>query len=197
MRQTIQSKLENYKSGRRPRSFGSRRKLSLLPNREAGYYMVEALVCCLIVGIISAGLADGYAKMKAMGVSSQTQLQAIGLAQECIDQLRAQQFFFVLQNLGTHNIPVNGNSATGDPLFPRPLLRDTQALTYFNGSAQGINGADDTQNFLRITNNTIAVTLAAGNNGTVDINIVINWADGQGNHTYTVNSTLTASGLNG
>lgn len=159
---------------------------------QQGYFIVEALVCCLIIGILSAGLFDGYAKIKSMSVHSQTQLQATAIGQECIDQLRSQRFDFLQANLGTHNVTIVGNSDTGDPVFPRPLLRDTQALKFYNTAT-----ADDSQNYLKAENNQAIVNLANGANGTVNADITVTWTDGAGKHTYSVSTVLTAAGLNG
>lgn len=165
-------------------------------NREKGYYLVEALVCVLIIGIISAGLADGYAKVKSFGTHSQTELQAIALGGEIIDQLRSQGFVNLIQNgLGTHQVPIVGAAATGDPIFPRPLQRDTQTLTFYKNAA---NGADDTQNYLRVQNNQAIVNLVQGpNNQSVLVTVTINWTDGNGPHTYSINTTIASNGLGG
>lgn len=163
-------------------------------HREAkGYFIVEALVCCLIIGILSAGLFDGYAKIRSMSVHSQTQLQAVAMGQECIDQLRAQRFDFLLANLGQHNITVVGAGNTGDAVFPRPLLRDT-GLTFYQNTALQV---DDTQNYLKVDNNQVSVNLTAGNNGTINADITINWGDGAGKHQYILSSVLAAAGLAG
>lgn len=175
--------------------------------REQGYYLVEALVCCLIIGIISAGLADGYAKIKSFNVHSQTELQAVGIAQECIDQLRSQQFNWLLANgMGTHNVPVVGSTSggTGDAVFTRPLLRDTD-MTYYGPSQIHYIATNyavsDAQNYLQVSGppaGTVQVTLTAAQNSTlININVVVNWIDGTGPHTYTCDTSLAGYGLNG
>ncbi len=171
---------------------------------EQGYYLVEALVCILIVGILSAGLFDSYAKIRSMNVASQTHLQAVAMGQECIDQLRSIPFNNIAGANGTYNVPVVGTAPTGvvapngTNLFPRPLLRDT-SLKYYGGANQiaGV-AADDSQNFLKVVNNTVTVVIADGGvAGSKDISVTIVWNDGKGTHTYTASSTLTASGING
>jgi type II secretory pathway pseudopilin PulG len=186
----------------------SRRKLIQLktyqhPNRETGYYLIEALICCLIVGIMTAGLADGYARIKSFSTHSQTELQAVAISEECIDQLRSQQFSFLLTQLGQHNVLITGTSPNADPLwqnslpqplFPRPLLRDTSLTYYSNVNTQ----TDDTNNYLHATNNQVMVNLTGQNdNTTILATVTITWSDGNGTHTYTVETTLTSNGLNG
>ncbi len=169
-------------------------KLGQHPNREKGYYLVEALVSVLIVGIISAGLADGYAKIKSFGTHSQVELQAVGIAAECVDQLRSQQFSVLIQQLGQHNVTLVGPPATGDPIFPRPLLRDS-TLTYYKDVA---SQTDDTQSYIRAVNNQAIVMLAQGaNNNSIDVTVTLNWVDGNGPHTYVTTTTLASQGLAG
>jgi type II secretory pathway pseudopilin PulG len=165
----------------------TRRQAHQLANREKGYYLVEALVCCLIIGIMSAGLAQGYAKIRAFNTHAQVRLQASQLAQECVDQLRCQQFNLIVANLGTHNVPITGATPTGDVLFPRPLLRDT-GLNY---------AANDAVNYVHTVNDQAVVTLTNIGNNTIDVNVSVIWNDGQGHHTYVTDTILVAGGLNG
>ena len=167
-------------------------RLRLATDRRNGYYLVEALICCMVLAMVSAALVDGYSKIKSFSTHSQVELQAVAMAQECIDQLRAQQFILLLNNLGTHNVPVSGVSATGDVVFPRPLLRDTQALTYYN---QG--QTNDTQNYIQVANNQVVVDLQNGANNTIVATVTITWNDGKGKHNYITQTSLAAGGLNG
>ena len=149
-------------------------------------------------------LVQGYARVKRAGVSSQTQLQATGIASEIYDQLRAQSFTFVLNNQGTHNATVVVDAthpAPGipDKLFPRPLLRDADpananSLTFYKAS-----DADDSQNILHVDNNTVQVTIAPSGASATALVVTVNigWTDGAGHHTYNSSSILAQLGLNG
>ena len=161
---------------------------------DRGSFLIEALVSVMIMSIMVGGVMDGYAKIRAFSVQSQTELQAAAMAQECIDQLRAQDFTtMLLPNVGTvHAVPVSSTSATGDSLFPRPLLRDT-TMTYYNNGA-----VTDTQNVLHVTNNTVTVSLQQGSaSDIIAVTVTVNWSDGRGTHTYTIQTNLAANGLNG
>jgi type II secretory pathway pseudopilin PulG len=157
-------------------------------------FLIEALVSVVIISIVIAGVMDGYAKIRAFSVQSQTELQAAAMAQECIDQLRAQDFTTtLLPNVGTaHAVPVTGSSPTGDALFPRPLLRDSTMTYYNNGQV------NDTQNVIHVTNNTVSVSLQQGAAADIiAVTVIINWSDGRGTHNYTMQTNLAANGLNG
>src|SRR5579883_131192 len=134
-----------------------------IADREAGYFMVEALVCVLIVGILSAGLFDGYAKIRSMSVATQTQLQAVSLVQECFDQLRAQAYGNLVN--GNYAVPLVSNGPTGIALFPRPLLRDTSgAYNFYKNGIAGFN-ADDSANYIQCVGGVVNVQIAASANG--------------------------------
>ncbi len=161
---------------------------------ERGSFLIEALVSIVVMSIMIAGVMDGYSKIRAFSVQSQTELQAAAMAQECIDHLRAQDFTTtILPQVGTvHNVPVTSSAATGDALFPRPLLRDTTMTYYNNGQV------NDTQNVIHVTNNTVTVSLQQGAaNDIVAVTVTVNWSDGRGNHTYTITTNLASNGLNG
>src|SRR5205085_2226583 len=65
---------------------------------------------------------------------SQTQLQATTIAQQIIDQLRAESWVLVFGNVGNHYPVVNGTCPNPpDPLFPRPLMQDG-SLVYASGA---------------------------------------------------------------
>ena len=152
-------------------------------------------------------MADGYAKIRAFGVGTQTELQAIAISQECIDQLRATQFRTLYNYTpGTYTVPIVGTD-TGGTWFPRPLLRDT-ALSYYNWQTAGnytVAGSplivaantDDTNNYLKATNNAVTVTLSWGANNTVDATVSLTWSDGMGKHTYDTHTTIANNGLAG
>ncbi len=162
--------------------------------KQEGYFLVEAMVCLLIIGILSAGLFGEYAKIQQLGANTQYQLQAVGIAHECIDQLRAQPFNQLIQAMAIpHTATIVGSTPTGDSLFPRPLLRDT-ALTYYTNPAIG---ADDSQSYIHINNNQAQVTLSSGANGTIQATVTLQWSDENGAHTYTTTTVLCAAGLNG
>jgi len=162
--------------------------------KQEGYFLVEAMICILIIGILSAGLFGEYAKIQQLGANTQYQLQAVGIAHEIVDQLRAQPFEQLIQAMAiTHVATIVGASPTGDTLFPRPMLRDT-ALTYYTNAAIG---ADDSQSYIHITNNQATVTLTGGNNGTIQATVTLQWSDENGQHTYTTTSVFCAAGLNG
>jgi hypothetical protein len=124
-------------------------------------------------------------------VHSQNELQAAGIAQECIDQLRSQQFSFISQYPGNHSPILVGTSPSGDAVFPRPLLRDT-SLTYYNSAA-----VSDTNNYLKGFTNTVAVTMTNLTINTMAVTVSVTWIDGRGPHTYTSQTTLASDGLNG
>jgi hypothetical protein len=154
------------------------------------------VIACLIAGCVATTLVQSYAQLKQATVHSQAELEAIGIAQECVDQLRVQQFVFLQTNLGTHNVTIVGASPTGDNVFPRPLLRDT-SLTFYNNTA---TQTSDLYNYIHAVNNQATVTLTQDPNtaDAIDASVLIKWNDGQyGLHSYTINTILSSSGLNG
>ena len=157
-----------------------------------GSFLVEALFATLIAAMVASVLIEGYARLKRVGVTAQTQLQATGICSEVFDQLRSQSFTFVVSQAGVHNAIVNDTGApTGDPLFPRPLLRDN-SLSYYAGA-----DANDTRNILHVVNNTVTVNIVQTTPTSLSVTCTVLWSDNSGHHTYTTSSIISKLGLNG
>jgi hypothetical protein len=159
--------------------------------------LIEALVCVLLTGMVSTALITGYVHISSMGTATQGQLDVAAISTEIFDQLRAQQFSFLAANLGTHSAIINGAGPTGDALFPRPLMRDSN-LSYYTAS-----DVSDAKNVLHVLNNAATVQLAEastdanGNTSTIQITVTIIWMDQRGKHSA-VNTTIMANqGLGG
>lgn len=165
--------------------------------RQSGDFLIEAMVCVLLTGIVSTALITGFVHISTMGTATQGQLDVAAISTEIFDQLRAQQFNFLAANLGNHVAVVNGASPTGDAVFPRPLMRDS-SLTYY--SAPGVS---DAANTLHVTNNAVSVNLAVnglnfqGAVSTIKATVTIQWSDGRGLHSVTNSTILANEGLNG
>lgn len=161
-----------------------------------GSYLIEAVIACLVAAIITTSLTQSYAQLKATGTHSQAELEAIAIAQECIDQLRVQQYSYIAANLGTHTPTIVGTSPTGDAVFPRPLLRDTTNLTFYNNTESQVT---DQLNYIRATNNQATVTLTQDPNNaqSIDVSVAVVWSDTGGSHTYTLQTIISSNGLNG
>jgi hypothetical protein len=165
--------------------------------RRSGNFLIEAMVCVVLTGVVSTALITGFMHISTMGTATQSQLDVAAVSTEIFDQLRAQQFNFLAANLGSHTAIINGTAPTGDVVFPRPLGRDT-SLTYYQAA-----GVSDTANVLHVINNTVTVDLTAntldfaGNVSTIKADVTIQWQDGRGKHSQTNSTILANEGLNG
>lgn len=122
---------------------------SITPKRKRskkGSFIVEALVSVLVASIIAAALAQMYTQVRRATNMTQGELYAMNVAQECIDQLRVQQFNVVLDHSGDTLFPkVNGAGDPTNELFPRALMHDTN-LDYSGSTTVTNNGNTTTSN---------------------------------------------------
>ncbi len=122
---------------------------SITPKRKRskkGSFIVEALVAVLVASIIAAALAQMYTQVRRATNMTQGELYAMNVAQECIDQLRVQQFDVVSDAIGTSVYPqVNGAGDPNNELFPRALMHDTN-LDYSGSTTTTNNGNTTTTN---------------------------------------------------
>ncbi|GEM_PF-3575045 len=159
--------------------------------QESGNLLIEVLVAMLVASLFATAVLTLYIQTFAIGDASQQQIMAAATAQECIDSLRALPYSTVAANLGTHYVVVNGQ-ASNDPLFPRPLAKDTGNFHYGHGP-HGNAGA--TNNFF-VVNNQVTVTITQQSSNTLLISVSVAWIDNQGTHQYNTSSILVENGLN-
>jgi hypothetical protein len=168
--------------------------------------LIEAIVCAFIAGIIELSLLKMYVQVHQMGNMSQAQLAAGAIAQEIVDNLRAQPFTVITSNLGTHNPQVNGpglGSAT-DVLFPRPLLKDDGLDYAGHGDATVAQGLSNlftaVDPVTRAHTNSITVELQQPGGGItpVAVTVTIGYIDTLGApRSYVSHAIISATGLNG
>lgn len=192
---------------------------SITPKRKRskkGSFIVEALVAVLVASIIAAALAQMYTQVRRATNMTQGELYAMNVAQECIDQLRVQQFDTVSDSIGTTvYAQVNG---AGDPLnvlFPRALMHDTNldysgstttttgnTTTTSNGNQYVMGQAAYTFHTINpdtgVSDDTVKVELTNGPIPIHSINatVTVRYLDTSGAvRTYTLSSMITDNGL--
>lgn len=192
---------------------------SITPRRKRskkGSFIVEALVSVLVASIIAAALAQMYTQVRRATNMTQGELYAMNVAQECIDQLRVQQFSLVQNNSGSVLYPqVNGAGDPTNELFPRALLHDTN-LDYSGSTTTTSGGNTTTTNGNQyvmgqaaytfhtinpdtgVRDDTVKVELADGPivDHSVNCTVTIKYLDTSGAvRTYTLSSMITDNGL--
>ena len=189
---------------------------------QRGYFLVDALVSILISGLIASALMQMYQQVHISGNSSQAQFSAALIANEIIDQLRAQSWSYIYPGqAGTHTPTVCGTLIVADDkLFPRALLQDSSlyvnngagttgqvALDYTgNGNSYVVQGNSNVLHTVTVPglsnpDNTVNVVLTNTiNSGVAQVQVTISmsWNDTTGKtKTYTVSTMLTSFGING
>ncbi len=181
-----------------------------------GDFLVEAVVAVLVSGIIGTAMIQMYGQVHKVGNESQGQLVAAAIAQEVIDQLRAQPFANIAANAGLHQPQVNG-TGNGDILFPRGLLQDTSpylgpgntanTLSYTQNGLAGSPISQGANNLIHTVDpvsgapsNTINVNIVLAPGGSAyQVTVTIAWLDGSSGkqRTYQTQSLITQYGING
>jgi hypothetical protein len=158
-----------------------------------------------------------YVQVRRAGNMTQGELYAIHIAQECVDQLRVQDFATITAAVGQVNYPsVNGDLDDTNQLFPRPLLHDT-SLDYTGSTTTGSGASATTASGNQyvigqsgytfhtinpdtgINDDKVKVELLDGPivGTSVIVNITINYLDTSGAvRQYRTSSLITANGLN-
>lgn len=167
---------------------------------ERGSFLVEALVAVLVASILGMSLMAMFVQVRRVGNMAQGELYAILVAQECMDQLRAQSFTFVNANQGVHYASLNVASA--DNVFPRPLMQDP-ALDY---TALGnLTASESSYTFhtlnpdTKISDDSVKIQISNGGiSNSISATVTINYLDTSGAvKSYNSTSLITRYGLNG
>lgn len=152
------------------------------------------LIAVSIGGVLLSATYGSAMAMYRFSAGGENRVLASTMAQQVIDNARNARFDHlrddllgnnatVTQVLNLYDYPANPKVAC----FPRPLLRDSN-LTYSTAAvAKQFNG----------TVKETLVNLIPGemNNGLIRVNVLVEWDDTQGHHTYKTGTTISQTGI--
>jgi Tfp pilus assembly protein PilV len=166
------------------------------PRRQRGDLLIEVLIAMFVATLFAAAILQMYVQTFSIGNNAQDQIMAASLGQACVDALRALPYETVLeeaQTSQTHYAVVNGSPGT-DTLFVRPLLQDTSVLTYTAG-ADSVTQAGLTNRF-EVVNNQVVINITPQSSNTILVDVLIDYLDSTGPHSYHTYTILVKNGLN-
>lgn len=164
--------------------------------KQHGDLLIEVLIAMFVATLFAAAILQMYVQTFSLGNNAQDQIMAASLGQECIDLLRALPYQTVAtaaQGNPTHYAVVSGTPGT-DTLFVRPLLHDTSNFNYTAGP--GSSTQSGLTNRFEVVNNQVVVTITPQSTNTLLVDVLIQYLDSTGPHTYRTNTILVQNGLN-
>lgn len=156
--------------------------------------LVEMLIAVSIGGVLLSATYGSAMAMYRFSAGGENRVLASTMAQQVIDNARNSRYSHLRDDILAGNNTVTQTLSlyqyAADPktsCFPRPLLRDANLAYTSAATAKQFNGT--------VKETVVNLTPGEMNNGLIRVNVLVEWDDPQGHHTYKTGTTISQTGI--